>query len=509
MKNDKIKQNNDNEKNMKKFLTPKNLIAVLLISCLGYYLFILITAKKEMLGLKPDEKVFATVIDPLQKGSEQYCTGIYTTPEATWLVGKYEESDYFKSDKPETSFDLTSLAPPKGENYGSLLFGLRDRKVVTLISKLNSEGQFEEVARLDDIGCLYTIPNTQTVVLLTGLDSQKEAESHITEDGEYIFNSPQTLVFRSDDLGGQWHIQKEGFFEKIDSQAWTIRPIFYDNNIWVLKDDDSEIPVEGLPKEKESGLYLSTDTGKSYIPIITTETVYIHKDKIIHEAPKDANFNESPQYGIYNLHFRQYDKNSAILLATQQFRFESTKGNHVENIYNLTTQIHLNKVNDKWTMTSLKRIKDLVIENIESNKNGKIITVQYLRNHNKSVIAELNPKNLTWKINGDIPTVFSPFNDYPSADYIWMNDKIILMSTRHHHRVPRLILPSKWFNYSDPASASGFGVFYSKDWGQNWKKLKIRGYLSVYGMNNSNNQIFWSKSHYTNNDLEIFSHEIK
>lgn len=467
-------------------------VILLILIILGFYLTIITAAKYEWFGEKPQKQIFASVDTPFQREMQQFCTGIKVTPSGTWLVAR-DDSPNLSDDETSKSFNLNSLLPAKEADEYSNFMGMNREEPITYVSKLNNQGHFEEVARLQGIGCLVPILNS--VLLLTDVNQGQQGYSK------------QTAVFRSDDQGRHWKIQNEGFFAPVQQQAWTIRPTAYkDNALWAWKDFPFEQPTEGLAANQPSGLYFSKDQGKSIETIMASAPLLLD----ITSLPDKANLNpdwKADDLGEIKAFITQTHDDHVILWVTQIFSQALTTGP-----FQVTTRAKLDRVNGKWIMGEVKRIQGLAIKKLAQNTQGKIITIQNQMDQDQDVIAELVPENLSWKIHGTLPHPFSPFNGSSYVYDIWITHDALLITTMSEHIAARILQPSTW---RKPAGSGGTvsatAVFYSKDWGTSWQKLAIQGYLKVLGVEVNSDQVFWVEgSVYENKkDTHIYSHQLK
>ncbi len=488
---------------MKKFLTPKWFIIALFIISICFYFAILTIAKQQLFGNAPTKNKFATVEKPVQIAMQQYCTGIFTTPQNIWLISR-DDSEYYSYDRPETSFNLNSLLPAKEElSAMSRYLGIREDKSITYISKLDTTGKFQEVARLDGTACLVAPPDGKNLLLLTDVNTPyKPEEQH------------QLAVLRSDDQGKSWFWQKEGFFMPVYFQAWTLRPTIYNSqNIWIWKEDlEDNVGNKtylGLEAEKPSGLYFSSDLGKTTEIILASAPLYLNLQDLEKNAPKGVEW-QTQGTGDVAAFITQWENDKAILWVSQTYRYSKPNGIYIDGAVHTTAQVKLQRIEDHWKMTEVKHLNGVSINHLNENGQGQFIAIQSFDDKKRDQIAVLNKNDLSWKIQGSLPQAFFPFNDSTSAEYVWATKNSLIISTVSSHQVHRILLPSTWFSPEDIADVTAFSTYATYDLGKSWHKLAIEAPNGVLGVNQKTNQAFWADgAWYSNKDLNIYADTLK
>lgn len=487
---------------MKKFLNPKWIIISLFVIAICFYLAILIIAKQQLRGEQPDKKLFATIDKPVQRAHQQSCTGITITPHSTWLVSR-DDSEYYTYDRPSHSFDLNSLLPSKeAKSKAESYFGFKEDKDITYISKLDQNGKFQEIARLNGTACLVSPPSGENILLLTDVETP------------YNIDEPhQFAVLRSDDQGETWQWQKEGFFMPVYFQAWTFNPTFYNSQntwLWSEKSEDKEGHSIYLGHEagKPSGLNFSSDLGKTIEKIQASAPILVQLKDIKHQAPKNIEF-LNPELSDVKAYVTQWQDHQAILWVSQTYNYTSPYSNYIEGV-RTTAKVKLQRVNDHWQMGEIQHIDGVAIENIVHTSNGQFIAIQSVDNQKQDQIAELEKSNLSWKVHGKLPQPFSPFNDSTSAQYVWATKNSLIISMVSNHQFYRILRPFKWFSSESAGDVSAFSTYASTDLGKSWHKLAIEAPNGVLGVNQKTNQIFWADgAWYSNKDLNIYADTLK
>lgn len=488
---------------MKKFLNPKWIIISLFIIAICFYFAILIIAKQQLFGNAPTKNKFATVEKPVQIAMQQYCTGIFTTPQNTWLISR-DENGYYSYDRPKTSFNLNSLLPPKEElSAMSRYLGIREDKSITYISKLDTYGKFQEVARLDGTACLVAPPDGKNLLLLTDVNTPyKPEEQH------------QFAVLRSDDQGKSWFWQKEGFFMPVYFQAWTLRPTIYNSeNTWIWKEDlEDNVGKKtylGLEVQKPSGLYFSADLGKTTETIITSAPLYLSLQDLKTKAPKDVEW-QNQETGDVAAFITQWEENQATLWVSQTYRYSKPSSIYIDGAVHTTAQVKLQRIEGHWKMMEVKHLNGVAINHLNQNGQGQFIAIQSFDDNKREQVAVLNKNDLSWKIQGALPQPFSPFNDSTSTQYAWATGNSLIISTVSSHQIYRILLPSTWFDPKEIADVTAFSTYVTYDLGKSWHKLAIEAPNGVFGVNQKTNQAFWTDgAWYSNTDLNIYAHALK
>lgn len=160
-----------------------------------------------------------------QRAMQQWCTGVISTPQATWLVGRMESTlPEMTQETPLVAKvpNLAKLVPLQKDQYSS------ERPTLSFISRLNAKGEFELLATVPEVACLYTNAAGNRVYLLTGLELEDVNDTR-----------RQTAVLRSDDQGKTWQWMKNGFMPGAEWLAWSLKPVFTrDGEVWAVGLDE-------------------------------------------------------------------------------------------------------------------------------------------------------------------------------------------------------------------------------------------------------------------------------
>jgi len=418
----------------------------------------------ELGGASPNEEVYGKLSDVYQRENPQICTGIYVTPEATWLIGRLDgiPDDYsFAKDAPNLEKQLYSDEEKaekeqilsNGWNYGFVNI----TKDVSYISQLDKAGTFQVIAVVPEITCLKSTADGRRVYLFTGL-------SHPDK------NISQGAIFQSDDQGKTWRLREEGFSPIHENIAWEIQPYFsIEKSVW-----------SWLNENEDTILQFSPDGGD------TAENVIELKPLL------DS---QRTNYGLVTRHIVQISDNKAIIWASQRMKDLSTTDGK-EHI--LTHRIPLTRNQGKWLVGKKTTIKKRFIEQVIDNRNGNVIARLYSDVDGAEQIALLNQKTLEWQLKGKLPSTFGLLPASNRLESIHVGKNSIVVSIRSSHKVPRWLYP--WSKASIDANA----VFSSTDWGESWGKLDIDGPQGVLGMDRDQDKIIWTTNSYEDETVRSY-----
>jgi len=116
-----------------------------------WYVWMLLSARYELGGTHRDVQTLGTDQNIDQRAMEQYCTGVVVTPQGTWLVGRLEaRMQHLKL--PSDAGDLDAVVPGKSEVQSQK--NAHDDKEISIISRLDANGQFQVVAHVNEAACL-------------------------------------------------------------------------------------------------------------------------------------------------------------------------------------------------------------------------------------------------------------------------------------------------------------------------------------------------------------------
>jgi hypothetical protein len=459
-------------------------VVALLLALIGIlsYPVIITVAKLELGGTSPNEQVYAKLIHEYQRANGQYCTGIHVTPESTWLIGRIENNpvEYFTFAKDIPN--LEKLLYPSEENANKAVnekalyswsrgSSLYQREEVSFISKLDKTGTFKLVAVVPDVACLQATPDGRRVYLFTGLDRPKREE-------DQEVNISQSVIFQSDDQGKTWQWRKEGFFPTNHYVVLDLKPYFFTaQSVWSWGNYD-----------ENSILKFSPDGGKTVENVIALKPFLASRHR---------------GYGDIERHIVQISADKAIIWVSQRIKGQNTSDGMPSQV--LTHRIPLMRNQGKWQAGKKTTIKELFIEEVIDNRNGKVIAHINLDADTPTQLAFLNLKTLEWQPRGELPSTFFGLltaNDSIRSMHVSQNSIVIKISSVHE--VPRWIYP--WDGR--PAYISARAYFYSTDWGESWEKLDIDSHDGVLGMGKEQDKVLWANPWYKDSELAVRSYDL-
>ena len=184
--------------------------AVLLVA----YAWVLTRAHLELGGSQPNQQILGRALNAGQSAMDQTCTGIVTTKQSVWLVGR-RGSEYEQASL-QDAVNLDSMLPAgsKPDAYDN---------GISQISRLGKDGAFHTMAYIRGKACLLPSADKTRLLLLTGARTPDNQEDLQT----------QTVVFGADDQGKNWQIRRSGFMAAAESLAWTMSPYFHGSSeVW-------------------------------------------------------------------------------------------------------------------------------------------------------------------------------------------------------------------------------------------------------------------------------------
>lgn len=492
----------------------KSLITILIALALGIgiaipvgFIWIITTAKLELGGGSPGKKVVGTVARIEQRAMEQYCTGVVATPQNTWLVGRRERA---KNTDDQPGIDLDALIHGKAEQpkedkpsgfmgYYGLSLG-RD-PTTTYLSRLDDKGEFVQVASLGETACLVATPDGGSIFLLTGMDRPGL---------DRLNGIQQTVILRSDDQGANWTVLEEGLFPEASRLGWALHPYFFDaRQAWAwgsLPQKSSQ--YYGDPDDLRGGLFYSPDSGLTREAITASDDLLVSLNTIRSRAPADANWGDyNGAYGQITTHIQQFDDLHAAIWVSQSFLYGPSGGKYLTTPLFVTSQARLVRENGQWRMEPLEREFGLHVDELANNGEGLVIGVIRRDGEKSGQVAQLNPKTLAWKVQGALPSAFSPL---PSSIYLRefrVGKGVLLANTDGNYTVPTWLYPAR---DGDAANLSANAVFYSTNWGRSWSRLAMGGYLGMLGLDPGTDRVFWANGNWydTPQDLNIYSYQL-
>jgi len=488
------------------------LFTTLFIALLGgaalWYMWILTSAKLEWGGSSPDQQQLGTVKDTRLRAMTQYCTGVVVTGQGTWLVGRLD-GDASRLEPAAEVVDLDAVVYGKPvedsekepEATGVFSSFLTRDKETSFISRLDAQGQFQMVAHVSGAACLVTAADGASLFLLTGLDRPESA----TAD-----NLNQTVVFRSDDQGKHWTWLSKGWFAEADQLAWSLTPYFHGaDEVWAWGrpsggDDESGEATSGAVP---TGVFYSADRGMTSTSIVASESLLVPAESVHAQHPDITEWHTgSGEQGDVQTHVLQLDVRNAFIWVSQRFWASNPDGVGNNLAFNLTTRARLQRETGPWRVVEVQREDNLFISRLVQNDSGRVIGLIDQGNLGRDVIAELDTTALTWRTLSELPSVFAPLasESRVRGTNFWVGQNSLLVNTTSEHHPPR------WLYWWSDANISADGVFYSKDWGQSWKRLDIDGYLGIVGFQPAQDRVIWGNGNwYDNNDGGLYSYGLR
>lgn len=482
------------------------LFAALVGAAALWYMWMITSAKLEWGGASPDQQRIGVVKDIQQRAMTQYCTGVVVTGQSTWLVGRLE-GDASRLEPTADVVDLDAVVYGKpaeaGEEEPQAPFpGLLGRdKETSFISRLDAQGQFQLVAHVSGAACLVASPDGASVFLLTGLDRPDTANAD---------DINQTVVFRSDDQGKHWTWLSEGWFAEADRLAWSLTPYFHGTDeVWAwgrpsaADDDSSEAASGGV----STGVFYSADRGASSTAIVASEPLLVAAESVHEKYPEINEWHTgSGEQGDVQTNVLQLDARQAFIWVSQRFWASNPDGVGNNIAFNVTTRARLQRETGPWRVVEVQRDDNLFVSKLVQNDAGRVIGLIDQGNRGRDVVAELDTIALTWRTLSELPSVFAPLasESRVRGTNFWVGQNSLLINTTSEHYPPR------WLYWWSDASISADGVFYSRDWGQSWKRLAVAGYLGIVGFQPAQDRVIWGNGNwYDNKDVGIYSYGLR
>ncbi|SFA67396.1 hypothetical protein [Metapseudomonas otitidis] len=490
---------------------PLAAVALAAVVPLGF-IWIITSAKLELGGASPDEAVVGSVERIEQRAMEQYCTGVVATPRNTWLVGRMEGD---RSEDEAVGQDLGQLIrgekkPDDGDEpstFTPFFGGLSREAQTTYLSRLDEQGRFVQVARLDETACLVANADGSSLFLLTGVDRPGK---------DPLEGLQQTVVLRSDDQGASWQVLPDGFFPEADNLAWSLKPYFHDaDQVWTW----ATLPQSATPSaaydyepdtvaDNRAGLYYSPDRGHTRQALAASENLLVGLDEIRKRAPADAEWGDSAgTFGTITPHVWQYDDDHAALWIGQSFLYGKPGGRYLDTPLFVTTRAELVREGGQWRIGPLRRDTGVLVEELVGTGQGQVYGVISREGERATEVAEWQRDSGTWQVNGTLPTPFWPLPASSGLRGFLAGNGVLLANTDSRYEVPQWLYPTE---DGESARISADAVFYSRDGGRSWSRLAIAGYLGVLGLDRNQDQVFWAKGNwYDSNDRRIYRYGLK
>jgi hypothetical protein len=477
-------------------LPPRFYVALLIALIAFVNLFLawgLLRAKLELGGSAPGEGSAGAVAFIEQRAMQQYCTGVVATPQGTWLVGRVDDANptsYTQQlDKPPLAIEslLGSDYQANGSSgssgfAGNTLFGMMadtyDRSSATFVSRLDSDGKFQVVATVGEDACLLANPDGTSVFLLTGL------KRPTGNPARYPVEQPdQRAIFRSDDQGASWRWLREGLFPQAEDTGWNLKPSFFGTAMWVWSDHSND---PSLTTAGDTGvLYHSPDLGEHVEAIDTPAALAVTRGYAISRQPADSaaaelGYRDTRRFVV------QTAPDRVFVWISQRFPYYRPEGRYVEGAVTTTASVELHLQNGHWRAGALRRDDGLFIEEVQQSSDGHIYAVFDAGDTPAQRVAEFDPANRSWHINGSLPNPFLPLPSERRIRDFLVGRKALVVSIMADFEAPVWLNPWR----EEPARVSADAAYYSTDGGRSWKKLDLPGYLGIMGIDPANDRLF-------------------
>jgi len=489
-------------------ITGRRLLIALLLAaaaCCALLLALLypvIRAKADW-GGSPDRQTLGSTRFIEQRAMTQYCTGVVSTPQATWLVGRIERGS---EELPEAA-DLPDLSElvygPRDKTSGetpmpsslSAMLGLHDEPQTSIISRRNDKGQFEPIATLPEAACLRATPDGKRVFLLTGLKRpEPAANSGPTND--------QFVIFVSDDQGQHWQWLRPGLFPAAGFIAWNLDVYFFDSqSLWAWKDGDNAGAMEDGSSSGAPTLLHSADGGATVEEIRSDKPLLVSFAEIRQRRSADTDWGDANgEFGDVKHHILQLDAEHAVAWFSQTFRY-STNGTTLNQHISLSTRVSLQRRNGHWQFEASQSVPDLAIDEIRDNHTGQVVAL-LADKHGDMQLAILNRQTLAWETQGKVPGAFTPIPGSQALRLLEIGQHSVVINVMSDVTIPGVLALD-----GREHSISADAVFYTADWGKSWHKLAIDGYLGVLGMDAAHDRVIWANGNwYSSRDLDVYSY---
>jgi len=438
------------------------LVVLLMIPTL-VYIWVLSSAIYGLGGSHPNQQVLGKVLLVAQQAEQQFCTGIVTTPQGVWLVGRGS-----KYGRPEKVPKLETLwfekpAPKSGLIMHDLFGGLGNEQEVSLISRLDKDGIFQVLASVSGAACLVASADGTNVFLLTGVELPEVTldgeERPYQEDkditGKKLLKRYQTAVFRTDDQGKTWRLLLEkGFMAKANGSAYNLEPYFHGNNeVWAWGKDQ---------------LFYSPDQG------VNVEAIESSKDLF-----KDLRLQGTDTRTV-KTHIVQLNKQQAKAWVSDEY-WDGVNWNSI------TREARLTRKEGRWELGEIRSTEGLFIYELKENGSGRIIAKLRRNEESKTILAELAADGYSWTLRSLLPNIFKPFEATSSIRYFFISGDVIVASINSKH-VPL----SKWFPKLGHY-AHARAVYFSNNAGDSWSKLALPDNQELLGFDAKKKQVYWKK----------------
>ncbi|MBS64598.1 hypothetical protein [Salinisphaera sp.] len=470
-----------------------------------WFIWTLAKGHGDFAGGHVDNREFATIQSYLQRRDDGLCDRIFVTAEDTWLIGV--------ADSPDSSMDLagsTDLAElirgdgsDGGGSYGVFGAGAGMRAKYGYISRLNDNGRFDVVARLDSSACMAAAGRDgRRVYVLSGMERP---------DNAYENDDPasrQDAVFVTDDQGRSWQWQREGFMVPSSITAWGVHPYrdAYDT-VWAWQRLPHTQVTNGKPivDGDGSGLYYSTDEGRSTTEVDQTSPLVASRMELEALKPAGMKLNGEAVVGEVEPHVMRLGEDRAAVWVSQQIGYSDPADASPYNAgaLHVLRYARLNRNGGEWHMGKVEQTEGMKIQALRQGPDGRVRAVVRMAGETASHIALVDPDTLEIKPTAELPGAFAPLTSNEYVRGFWVGKHSMVVNVGSSYRVPTWINVGEWLS-GDEAHISGNAVFYSVDDGRSWDRLAIPGYQGVLGFDAATDRVFWHRDgSYTDKSIQV------
>ncbi|WP_348765734.1 hypothetical protein [uncultured Salinisphaera sp.] len=460
-----------------------------------WFIWTLAKGHGDFAGGHVDTREFATLQSYFQRRDDGLCDRIFVTAEDTWLVGVVDSPD--SSMDLGGSTDLAELIRGHDDDNGGAAYGVFGaatgaRAKYGYISRLNDNGQFDVVARLNSSACMAAGgPDGRRVYVLSGMERP---------DNAYDNDDPasrQDAVFATADHGQSWQWQREGFMVPSSITAWGVRPYrdAYDT-VWAWARLPRTQVTNGKPivDGDGSGLYYSTDEGRSTTEIVQTSPLVASRQELEALKPAGMKLNGEAVVGEVTPHVMRLGVDRAAVWVSQQIGYSDPTDTSPYNAgaLHLLRYAELSRSGDEWRMGDVEQNQGMEIQAMGQGPDGRVRAVVRMAGETGSHIARIDPASLEIKTAAKLPGAFAPLTSSEYVRGFWVGKHSMVVNVGSSYRVPTWINAGEWLS-GDEAHISGNAVFYSVDDGRSWDRLAIPGYQGVLGFDAATDRLFWHK----------------
>lgn len=430
------------------------MMTLLSIAALAY-ITIIMRARYELGGIRPNQQVLGKAALDGQRAMEQYCTGVVATGQGIWMVGRREQTPSEYDDAiPKGTIKLETLLPEGSKAARS--------SSVSLVSRLGEDGLFHVLASIWGDACLISSPDKKSILVLT--------EANFPDSKKY---PRQTAVFRTNDQGKTWTFLQNGFLADVNAFATSLMPLYFygDKEIWAWGGEQ---------------LFYTSDQGENVEAIRSLKGLW-------ETSGGGSKYTTAP-------HVIQFNEQQARVWVSHMYWDGS-------NWQAFTRDVPLTRNNGHWEAGKIREKSGLFIYMLKENGSGRIIAeVSRSPDYSEHELAELTDDQSSWATRCVLPNAFWPFN---ASTYInsnldnnfFVSGDIILISTTSNHTTFSI--------FSGKTTLHANAIFLSKDNGDSWTKLKIPSYLGILGFNPQTRQMYWNQGNwFESNDSNIYSDDL-